>query len=43
MDLTPYYGYAEDAVHFHQTCKDVLQPFGADTYPHNEVIRSYSQ
>jgi coproporphyrinogen III oxidase len=33
MDLTPYYGYAEDAVHFHQTCKNALQPFGADTYP----------
>ena len=33
MDLTPYYGYAEDAIHFHQTCKDALQPFGGDTYP----------
>ena len=22
MDLTPYYGFQEDAVHFHQTCKD---------------------
>ena len=21
MDLTPYYGFAEDAIHFHQTCK----------------------
>jgi coproporphyrinogen III oxidase len=30
MDLTPYYGFEEDAVHFHQTCKDALQPFGAD-------------
>ena len=33
MDLTPYYGFAEDAIHFHQTCKDALQPFGADCYP----------
>lgn len=30
MDLTPYYGFEEDAIHFHQTCKDALQPFGAD-------------
>jgi coproporphyrinogen III oxidase len=29
MDLTPYYGFAEDAIHFHQTCKDALAPFGA--------------
>jgi coproporphyrinogen III oxidase len=28
MDLTPYYGFAEDAVHFHQTCQDTLAPFG---------------
>ena len=33
MDLTPYYGFDEDAVHFHQTCKDALLPFGADKYP----------
>ncbi|MDP1897770.1 MAG: oxygen-dependent coproporphyrinogen oxidase [Sulfurimicrobium sp.] len=33
MDLTPYYGYAEDAVHFHQTCFDALQPFGSAHYP----------
>ncbi len=32
MDLTPYYGFTEDAVHFHQTCKDVLAPFGDDKY-----------
>ncbi|BCT66541.1 oxygen-dependent coproporphyrinogen oxidase [Nitrosospira sp. NRS527] len=30
MDLTPYYGFEEDAMHFHQTCKDALQSFGAD-------------
>jgi coproporphyrinogen III oxidase len=33
MDLTPYYGFAEDARHFHQTCKDALTPFGAALYP----------
>jgi coproporphyrinogen III oxidase len=33
MDLTPYYGFDEDAVHFHTTCKKALQPFGADKYP----------
>ena len=33
MDLTPYYGYAEDAVHFHQMCRNALIPFGADYHP----------
>lgn len=33
MDLTPYYGFDEDAVHFHQTCKQALQPFGEGLYP----------
>ena len=33
MDLTPYYGFEEDAVHFHSVCRDVLAPFGADKYP----------
>ena len=33
MDLTPYYGEEEDAVHFHRTCRDALAPFGADKYP----------
>ena len=33
MDLTPYYGVREDCVHFHQTCHDLLQPFGDDKYP----------
>ncbi|MFO1302338.1 MAG: oxygen-dependent coproporphyrinogen oxidase [Burkholderiales bacterium] len=28
MDLTPYYGYAKDARHFHVTCRDALAPFG---------------
>jgi coproporphyrinogen III oxidase len=33
MDLTPYYGFAEDAVHFHQSCRSALQAFGDDKYP----------
>ena len=33
MDLTPYYGFEEDARHFHQTCRDALAPFGADVHP----------
>jgi coproporphyrinogen III oxidase len=31
--LTPYYPQAEDARHFHRTCRDALAPFGADVYP----------
>lgn len=33
MDLTPYYPFAEDAVHFHRACRDALSPFGADCHP----------
>lgn len=33
LDLTPFYGFEEDAVHFHQTCKAALQAFGDDKYP----------
>jgi coproporphyrinogen III oxidase len=33
MDLTPYYGFEEDAVHFHRVCRDTLAPFGDDKYP----------
>ncbi len=33
MDLTPYYGFEEDAVHFHTICRNALAPFGADYYP----------
>ena len=28
MDLTPYYGFEEDARHFHRSCKRSLEPFG---------------
>ena len=33
MDLTPYYGFEEDARHFHASCKQALAPFGADYHP----------
>ncbi|KAB0655251.1 oxygen-dependent coproporphyrinogen oxidase [Burkholderia diffusa] len=33
MDLTPVYPFEDDARHFHQTCKDALDPFGAELYP----------
>jgi coproporphyrinogen III oxidase len=33
MDLTPYYGFEEDAIHFHESCRGALAPFGADYYP----------
>jgi coproporphyrinogen III oxidase len=33
MDLTPYYGFEEDAIHFHQTCKKALTPYGENLYP----------
>jgi coproporphyrinogen III oxidase len=33
MDLTPYYGDAQDARHFHQCCQAALAPFGPDLHP----------
>jgi coproporphyrinogen III oxidase len=33
MDLTPYYGFTEDAIHFHRTCQEALAPFGASIHP----------
>jgi coproporphyrinogen III oxidase len=33
MDLTPIYGFADDARHFHRVCRDALAPFGSDLYP----------
>jgi coproporphyrinogen III oxidase len=33
MDLTPYYGFEEDAAHFHRVNRDALAPFGGDRYP----------
>jgi coproporphyrinogen III oxidase len=33
FDLTPYYGYEEDATHWHSIARDACQPFGDDVYP----------
>ncbi|MCC7151365.1 MAG: oxygen-dependent coproporphyrinogen oxidase [Rubrivivax sp.] len=33
MDLTPYYGFEEDAAHFHRACRAALAPFGAALHP----------
>jgi coproporphyrinogen III oxidase len=33
MDLTPYYGFEEDARHFHAACKQALERSGPDYYP----------
>lgn len=32
FDLTPFYPFKEDVVHWHQTAKDICQPFGDDIY-----------
>ncbi len=32
-DLTPYYLFEEDAVHFHSTLKQTLDPYSIDLYP----------
>ncbi len=33
FDLTPYYGFEEDARHWHQLARQACQPFGEDIYP----------
>lgn len=33
FDLTPYYGFREDAIEWHQTAKAACDPFGAHHYP----------
>lgn len=32
-DLTPYYGFEQDCIHWHQTAKNACDHFGADVYP----------
>ena len=32
FDLTPYYGFEEDAIHWHRTAKKACDPFGKDLY-----------
>lgn len=33
FDLTPYYGFEEDARHWHVTARDAVAPFGEGLYP----------
>jgi coproporphyrinogen III oxidase len=33
FDLTPYYGFEEDAVHWHRTARDAVAPFGDNLHP----------
>ncbi len=32
FDLTPFYGYEEDAVHWHRVAREACAPFGGGTY-----------
>ncbi|MCZ6465098.1 MAG: oxygen-dependent coproporphyrinogen oxidase [Proteobacteria bacterium] len=32
FDMTPYYGFEEDAVHWHRVARDACAPFGAELY-----------
>lgn len=33
FDLTPYYPFMDDVLHWHRQARDVCLPFGADLYP----------
>ncbi|MFY9826518.1 MAG: oxygen-dependent coproporphyrinogen oxidase [Thermoanaerobaculia bacterium] len=33
FDLTPYYGFEEDAVHWHRVAREACAPFGPEVYP----------
>ncbi len=33
FDLTPYYGFTADCVHWHRTARAACEPFGADLHP----------
>jgi coproporphyrinogen III oxidase len=33
FDLTPYYGFEEDAVHWHRTAREACTPFGPEVHP----------
>ena len=33
FDLTPYYGFENDAEHWHRVARDACAPFGDDVYP----------
>lgn len=33
FDLTPYYPYREDVLHWHRTAREACEPFGPEVYP----------
>jgi len=33
FDLTPYYGFDEDAIHWHRAAREACAPLGPDAYP----------
>ncbi len=33
FDLTPYYPFEDDVMHWHRVARDACQPFGPDVYP----------
>lgn len=33
FDLTPYYGFDDDCIHWHETAKSACEPFGSEVYP----------
>lgn len=42
FDLTPYYGFDEDCVHWHRVAQDLCQPFGEDVYTrYSQWCRDY--
>jgi coproporphyrinogen III oxidase len=36
FDLTPYYGFEEDAVHWHRVAREACAPFGPEVYPRHK-------
>jgi coproporphyrinogen III oxidase len=36
FDLTPFYPFEEDVVHWHQTAQNICQPFGESVYPEHK-------
>ena len=40
MDLTPYYGFEDDARHFHRVCADALAPFDGE---HGELYPRFKR
>ena len=39
FDLTPYYGFEEDVIHWHTVARNACSPFGPDVYPSLKSMR----